>query len=235
MSDKIFNWGSALPKEFKTESLGEIPALHINKLFRGVILAPSGAGKTNLVFHILKNSPNVFSHLHLIARNPDQELYDYIKEKLNGFITVYEADSPPTVDSIKKDPNGGVQLVIIDDYSSDKALQKHVFSHFYIRGRHKRLSTLFLSHSWFATDKLIRLNSDLLFILKANSIRDLKMVISDFTIPSITLEKLIQAYEQSTKERGQFLLIDNVRAALRYNFNFQYDPKTMELFKISKA
>ncbi|GMF24283.1 unnamed protein product [Phytophthora lilii] len=219
MSDKIVNWGAALPKEYQSRSLGDIKALHIKKLIRGVILAPSGAGKTNLVFHILKSSPNVFTHLHLVARNPDQELYDYIRDKLEGFITVYDPQSPPSVDSIEADPKGGVQLVIIDDYSSNKALQKHLFSHYFIRGRHKRLSTLFLSHSWFALDKMIRLNSEYLFLMKANSIRDLRMILADFTIPSVTLEQLQRACEQATKEKGQFLLIDDPNSQLRFNFN----------------
>ncbi|EGZ11008.1 hypothetical protein PHYSODRAFT_519909 [Phytophthora sojae] len=206
MVNRIDNWGAALPKEFRSDSLGDIKQLGIKKLFRGIILAPSNAGKTNLGYHIVKNAPNVFSHLHLIARNPDQDLYNYMKEKLAGYITVYDPSTPPS-------------LVIIDDYSSDKKLQKDLFSHYFIRGRHKRLSTLFLTHSWFSTDKLIRLNSEYLWILKANSRRDLKMVISDFSLPGLTLEQLIRAYNAATREKDQALLVDNVRSVLRYNFN----------------
>ncbi|GMF35653.1 unnamed protein product [Phytophthora lilii] len=144
-----------------------------------------------------------------------------MKDKLNGYISIYDPSSPPKVDDIQKDPRGGIQLVIIDNYSSDKKLQHDIFSHYFIRGHHKRLSTLFLTHSWFATDKLIRLNSEYLWILKANSRRDLKMVISDFSLPGITLEKLIRAYNEATKEKGQSLLVDNVRSVLRFNFNQQ--------------
>ncbi|ETO58402.1 hypothetical protein F444_23222 [Phytophthora nicotianae P1976] len=219
MANRIDNWGAALPKEYRSDSLGDIKQLGIKKLFRGIILAPSNSGKTNMVFHLVKNSPNVYSHLHIVARNPDQELYNYMKDKLAGYITIYDPSEPPRVDDIQKDPRGGIQLVIIDDYSSDKKLQHDVFSHFFIRGRHKRLSTLFLTHSWFATDKLIRLNSEYLWILKANSKRDLKMVIADFTLPGITLERLIRAYNEATREKGQALMIDNVRSVLRFNFN----------------
>ncbi|EGZ07143.1 hypothetical protein PHYSODRAFT_530638 [Phytophthora sojae] len=206
MVNRIDNWGAALPKEFRSDSLGDMKQLGIKKLFRGIILAPSNAGKTNLCYHIVKNAPNVFSHLHLIARNPDQDLYNYMKEKPAGYITVYVPSTPPS-------------LVIIDDYSSDKKLQKDLFSHYFIRGRQKRLSTLFLTHSWFATDKLTRLNSEYLWILIANSRRDLKMVISDFSLPDLTLEQLIRAYNAATREKGQALLVDNVRSVLRYNFN----------------
>lgn len=234
MSGKIINWGAALPKQYKKNDVGDIKALHIKKLFRGVILAPSGAGKTNLIFHILKSSPNVFSHLHIIARNANQELYDYIRDKLKDFCTIYDPDSPPSVDSIKADDRGGVQLVVIDDYSSDRGLQKTLFSHYFIRGRHKRLSTLFLSHSWFATDKMIRLNSEYLFLMKASSIRDLRMILADFTIPEITLKQLQKAYEYATKEKGQFLLIDQPNSQLRFNFNFVIeDYETLAVRKLT--
>jgi len=212
----IPNWGASLPKEYKSTSHGMNELLHIQKLFRGIILAPSYAGKTNLVFHIIKNSPHVYSHLHIIARNPDQELYEYMKDKLAGFITIYDPANPPSVDDIKA--NGSLQLVVIDDYSNDKRLQKELFSHYFTRGRHKLLSTIFLSHSYFATDKMIRLNSEYVMILKANSKRDLKLLLKDFNIPNVSEDGLIAAYNRATHEKGQFLLVDSVQGELRQNF-----------------
>ncbi|DBA03197.1 TPA: hypothetical protein N0F65_003917 [Lagenidium giganteum] len=116
-SNQICNWRGKLPKEYQTTSHGINKDLKIQKLFRAIILAPSFAGKTNLVFHIIKHLPTTYSYLHIIARNPDQELYHY--------------------------GNGGLQLVVIDDYSNDKKLQKDVFSQYFTRGRQKILSTIF--------------------------------------------------------------------------------------------
>ena len=214
----IPNFGAALPKEFRKQSYGKNDRLNIQKLFRMVILGPSFAGKSNLVFHIIKESPNIYTHLHIIARNPDQELYDYIKDKLAGFCTFHDPDNPPSVDSIKKDPSGGLQLVVVDDYSSDKLLQKNLFSHYFIRGRHKLLSTIFICHSYFALDKMIRLNSEYVAILKANSKRDLKMVLKDFNLPNVDEQMIFSAYRQATSQKGQMLLIDSVDGLLRENF-----------------
>lgn len=178
MSDNsIVNWGAALPKQYRMNSHGFNTELDIPNLFRAIVLGPSFSGKTNLIFHIIKHSPNIYTHLHIIARNPDQEIYNYLRDKLEGFITFYDPDNPPSVDDIKS--NGALQLVVIDDYSNDKILQKNLFSHYFTRGRHKLLSTIFLSHSYFATDKMIRLNSEFVFILKANSKRDLQLVTKD--------------------------------------------------------
>lgn len=217
MSREIIDYGGALPKEFKKKSFGANEKLDIQKLFRMIILGPSYSGKTNMIFHIIKESPHIYSHLHVIARNPDQELYDYMKEKLQGFVTFYEPDAPPSVDAIKEIPNA-LQLVIIDDYSNDKKLQEQLFSHFFTRGRHKGLSTIFLSHSYFATVKMIRLNAEYVSILKANSKRDLQMILKDFNLPGVTEEDLFKAYKKATSHKGQMLLIDSIKQEMRYNF-----------------
>jgi hypothetical protein len=217
----IPDYGGSLPKEFKASSVGDIKELDIKKLFRMVVLGPSFSGKNNLVMHILKHSPNCFAHLHIIARNPDQELYSYLREKLEGFITFYPPDQPPSVDRVRRTPIGSkkVELVIIDDYSNDKLLQKNLFSHYMTRGRHFFLSTIFLSHSYFATDKMIRLNSEYVAILKANSKRDLQMVVRDFNIPGVNDQTIVRYYDEATAHKGQMLFIDSVKSQLRFNFD----------------
>ncbi|CEG44181.1 Uncharacterised protein family B354L [Plasmopara halstedii] len=213
----IPDFGGMLPKVFKKKSFGENEKLGIQKLFRMILLGPSFSGKSNLAFHILKESPHIYSHLHIIARNPDQELYDYIREKLQGFVTFYDPDAPPSVDAIKEIPNA-LQLVIIDDYSNDNKLQRDLFSHFFTRGRHKGLSTIFIAHSYFATDKMIRLNSEYIAILKANSKRDLQLILKDFNLPGVSEDDIYRYYKQATSEKGQMLFIDSVKQQIRKNF-----------------
>jgi hypothetical protein len=223
----IPDYGAALPSKFRTASAGDIKGLGIKRLFRMLILGPSFSGKNNLCMYILKNSPHAFAHLHIIARNPDQELYRYLQEKLAGFITIHEQDAPPHVDHIRKTKGDGIELVIIDDFSSDKLLMEKVFSHYYIRGRHLKLSTICLIHSYFACPKMIRLNAEYIAILKANSRRDIKMVNTDFNITDMSDDRMMRAYERSTASKGQCLLIDSVRNEIRSNFDTIIDPKSL--------
>jgi hypothetical protein len=223
----IPDYGAALPSKFRTASAGDIKGLGIKRLFRMLILGPSFSGKNNLCMYILKNSPHAFAHLHIIARNPDQELYRYLQEKLAGFITIHEQDAPPHVDHIRKTKGDGIELVIIDDFSSDKLLMEKVFSHYYIRGRHLKLSTICLIHSYFACPKMIRLNAEYIAILKANSRRDIKMVNTDFNITDMSDDRMMRAYERSTASKGQCLLIDSVRNEIRSNFDTVIDPKSL--------
>ncbi|DAZ95105.1 TPA: hypothetical protein N0F65_001707 [Lagenidium giganteum] len=163
-----------------------------------IILGPRFSGKNNLVFYILKNSPNVFSHLHIIARNPNQELYNYINKKLKGFCTIYESDAPPNIDSIRKSKDDSIEHVIINDYSNDQVLHK-----------------------------MIRLNSEYVAFFKANSKGDLKMLLKDFNIPNINEDKLYRAYKIATENKGQCHILDSVKGELQYKFNKGVDPSTL--------
>ncbi|KAE9081117.1 hypothetical protein PF006_g27182 [Phytophthora fragariae] len=66
---------------------------------------------------------------------------------------------------------------------------------------------------------MIRLNSEYVGILKANSKRDLQMIVKDFNIPGVTETSIVTYYNKATANKGQMLFIDSVRGELRYNFN----------------
>ncbi|GMF43749.1 unnamed protein product [Phytophthora fragariaefolia] len=201
----IPDFGASLPKKFKSASMGDIPALDIKSLLRMVVLGPSFSGKNNLCMFILKHSTHVFAHLTIIARNPHQELYEYLRDKLDGFITFADPDTPPSVDHVRHTPisSNKPELIIIDDFSNDRLLQK----------------------TYFATDKMIRLNSEYVAILRANSKRDLQMVVKDFNINNIDDKKMMIAYNKAIgRGKGQILLLDSLKSQLRFNFNEVINP-----------
>lgn len=215
--DTILNHMEAsLPKKYRPNSHTLNKETNLPKLFRGIMLGPSGSGKTNLLFDFLKRSPNVYTHLHLIARQPDQPLYDYLKDELQGFMTIYSEDNVPRPDDIKKN---GLQLVVFDDWSNDiKWCQKHVVP-FYIRGRHKGLATLFLAHAYHTgVPKMVRLNSEVLMILRSPSKKDLLSVLADMPIASVTREDLWRWYSDVSRDKGQMLLIDSTSQQIRRNW-----------------
>ncbi|GMF65918.1 unnamed protein product [Phytophthora lilii] len=74
-------------------------------------------------------------------------------------------------------------------------------------------------HSYFATEKMIRLNAEYVAILKANSKRDLVMVVNNFNIPQLNERNIMVAYNKATERKGQMLFIDSVKGQIRYNFD----------------
>lgn len=219
--EKVPNWTDNLPQKYRGGSIGSNEKTGMSKLFRAICVAPSGSGKTTLVFDLLKRSPHIYNHLHIICRNPDQPIYDYLKDKLAGHITFYSLEEIPPLDSIKQQGQG-LQLCIFDDLTADKKVQHDIISHYYVRGRHKKISSIFLSHSYFAIDKLIRMNSDYVMILKANAKRDLRMVLKDFPVPNINDDTFWRAYVEATKEKGQFLFVRDGRLYKNWTGKFNW-------------
>ncbi len=216
-SNIIPNHYAKLSKGKKDTSVN--PKTDMKKLTRIVILGPSNAGKNNFLYDWIKRSPNIYKELHVICRNRDQPLYDDIAEKLGDAAIFYDADSVPTVDEIGKDEDGGMKLVVIDDFSNDENLQKKVFADYFVRGRHHKITTIFITHSYYkGCNKMIRLNSDYIIILKANSKNDLKMIVKDFNIPGIDEHNIMDHYAECTKDKGQTMIIDNVCGKLKHNY-----------------
>ena len=181
---------------------------------RMLFLAPSGGCKNNLVIEFLRRTPDTFDELHICAKNPDQPCYTWLQELLGDQLTLYEVGEIPSVDDFEPDMN---RLIIFDDYANDKKAQKEIIDWF-IRGRHKKFSSIFLTQSYHrGTDKMIRQNCDYLFILKVNSSKDLKMILAEAPF-DIDIKELTKLYSQYTKKKADFLLIDLLHENIRHNF-----------------
>lgn len=66
---------------------------------------------------------------------------------------------------------------------------------------------------------MIRLNAEYVAILKANSKRDLQMIVKDFNIPGVNESTILTLYNRATANKGQMLFVDSVQSQLRFNFN----------------
>jgi hypothetical protein len=82
---------------------------------------------------------------------------------------------------------------------------------------------------------MIRVNTEYVAILEANSKRDLKLIISDFNIEGIDDEKILRACNKATAQKGQILFVDSVKSQLRYNFNHRSMTQVQQKVQIWEA
>ena len=129
--------------------------------FRMLICGNSGSGKTNLLYHMLIEPLLYFDEIHLYAKNLDQEKYQNLMIKLNeisrnvGYdIMNVSNDNIIPISDIDYEDNQ--KLVIFDDYVCEKN-QRQIVDYF-IQGRNKNCSVIYLSHSFYKTPRDIRLN-----------------------------------------------------------------------------
>ena len=145
----------------KTHNYKQLYEFMPDRCFRLLIAGPSGIGKTCLLYHILMKPLLYYDQIHLYAKNLDQPRYqDMIKifsdisQSIGYDALVCSNDEIVPVENIME--NEAMKIIIFDDYVCDKN-QKPLIDYF-IRGRHKNCSVIYLSQSFYGTPKDIRLN-----------------------------------------------------------------------------
>ena len=185
-----------------------------NDTFRMLICGNSGSGKTNLLYHMLIKPLLYYDQIHLYAKNLEQPKYKDTIEKLTDIsdsvgydVILYSNDQIVPVESLMDDESQ--KIVIFDDFICDKN-QKPLIDYF-IRGRHKNCSVIYLSQSFYKTPKDIRLNC-------------LHFCVHDF--PSNNEKSLISRelgvdkgiYIKATKKPYSFLYVDRPMKTVKRNF-----------------
>ena len=72
---------------------------------------------------------------------------------------------------------------------------------YFIQGRHKNCSVIYLSQSYYKTDKNVILNCDHFILYEMNSVREESMLSKETGVP-------IDTYKKATKNQYHFLYID---------------------------
>lgn len=197
------------------------PNFNLHKLkipFRAVVVAPSGSGKTNLVVNLIalfSKGKGTYVSITILTKNKDEPLYKFLELKSPSIIIKEGIHNLPELDKYDKSAN---HLVILDDLVLAK--DQSGICEYYIRCRKKNVSVMYLSQSFYKIPKLIRSNSNYLFILKIGGKRDLNLILSEMSL-STPKETLLKMYDYATKDKFNFLLVDvdeSEENRFRHNF-----------------
>jgi hypothetical protein len=185
------------------------------------VIAPSGSGKsnflTNLITLFCKGTEGTFDNIYIFCKSRDEPLYQYLSDKSKGLIDVYEnLDKLPAINELN---NCKQTLIIFDDMVTD--LKKHpIISEYFIRGRKKSASIMFLSQSYYNTPKIIRQNVNYCVILKLGGTRDINSILRECSI-GISKEQLLYMYNKATKKKFDTMIINLDKSGNeRYRMNF---------------
>ena len=178
-----------------------------NDTFRMLICGNSGCGKTNLLFHMLMEPLLFYDEIHLYAKNLEQEKYQELMNKMNrisretGYdILSVSNDIIIPINNLPYDDNQ--KIIIFDDYDCEKN-QGEIVDYF-IQGRHKNCSVIYLSQSFYKTPKDIRLNCSHYCIYEFPSSRERNMISSELCVDK-------EKYNKATEGKYNFLYVDKPR------------------------
>ena len=203
--------------DFQTKSnFKQIKPFMPSDTFTMLLCGPRNCGKTNLLMNMLLEPCIYFDELYVYAKNLHQEKYQDLMKKFEEIANNNHIKNPthfsndkiilvtqlPTADDLQR-------VVIFDDYICDKNQDDIV--NYFIQGRHKNCSVMYLSQSYFKTPKDVRLNCTHLCIFKLHSKREIDNVLRDHDV-------LKEAYDVATSEKHSFLYIDHERNKLLKKF-----------------
>ena len=224
------NFYETVGKEYKQEeeTYATQDQIKISLPFRMLIVGASGSGKTNMLMNLIKDM-NTWDKIYLYAKNLDEPLYKWFidsmrkVEKRTGTKILEVGNtiqSVPQVSSINKDCRN---LLILDDFVTEKAKDMLVPCEFWIRARKQNCSCIFISQSFYATPQMMRKNSDLIVLKKIATSKDLKRIAAEYSL-GVDEDTLLDLYTASTRNsKFDFLLIDigtnDPDLRFRHNYN----------------
>ncbi len=221
------NFYDIIPKQYKDTNKYNNPNAQkgIPKHpFRSVIIGGSGAGKTNTAMNIIFTGANM-EHIYLYAKNLEEPLYKALigtyenaGVRTRQKLITYSDDpadiiKPEDVDKTKQN------LVIFDDLVTSSKKEHKNIEDMFVRGRKYNISCIYISQSYHAVPKLIRLNCTHFILKNINSTKDMRLLVRD-TGNQKTLQELQDIYEKSTKGTDCLLIDLETDQSKRYRRNF---------------
>lgn len=209
--------------------------IRIDLPFQAIIIGKTGSGKTNLLLYLIQEI-SAWNKIILLCKSINEPLYQLllsrvgrIEKKIKQQIIYVCSDVSELPDMDEFD--GESTLFIADDQVCENKKTQAILGEYYIRSRKCGISCVYLSQSFYLTPKLIRDNSGLCFLKTIVSVRDLKRILSEFSLSEDPL-KIMKLYDTIRKsDPMNFLLIDKntMNENYRYRFNFSpIDIKTLE-------
>ena len=185
-----------------------------NDTFRMLICGNSGSGKTNLLFHMLIKPLLYCDKIYLYAKNLEQEKYQILMKKMNqaseevGY-NLMEVSNDAIIPISNLPYEDNQKIIIFDDYVCEKN-QREIVDYF-IQGRHKNCSVIYLSQSFYKTPRDITLNCSHYCIYEFPSAREKNMISSELGVDK-------EKSKKATKEPYSFLYVDKPRKKVKRNF-----------------
>ena len=208
---EIPNYDGGVDKDKKYKQLH--PFMPSN-IFRMLICGNSGSGKTNLLYHMLIKPLLYYDEIYLYARNLEQDKYQKLIKKMMDLshklgYEILHTSNDEIMPITEMDYEDNQKLVIFDDYVCEKN-QKSLIDYF-IQGRHKNCSVIYLSQSFYKTPKDIRLNCSHYCLYEFPSAREVNRIASELGVDK-------EVYKSATKQPYTFLYIDKPKKRIAKNF-----------------
>ena len=189
--------------------------------YRILIIGGSGSAKSNALLNLINHEPDI-DKIYLYAKDPYEAKYQFLINKRESTGSKYLNDSKAFIeysndmDDIYKNieeynPNKKRKILIVfDDMIADMLSNKKlnpIVTEIFILHRRLNISLVFITQSYFALRKSIRLNSTHYFVMKIPNKRELQQIAFNHS-SDIDFQDFMNLYKKCTAKPYSFLVID---------------------------
>ena len=185
-----------------------------DRCFTMLVCGPSGSGETNLLDMIYRLL--YFDKIYLYAKNLQQSKYQHL---IDLFEPISEEAGYPIIEAsndkiipLDKMPCDNQKLVIFDNYLNTGTKNDAEIRNFYTNSKNKNCNCIYLSQSYYGTDKTIRLNCTYHCIFEFPSSNEQNMICREHGISK-------SHYQRATQEPYDFIYVDKPKKRVAKNFN----------------
>ena len=158
-----------------------------------------------------------YDEIYLYARNLEQDKYKRLIQKMRELsmklglrYEILHVSNDEITPVTEMDYEDNQKVVVFDDYVCDKN-QRQILDYF-IQGRHKNCSVIYLSQSFYKTPKDIRLNCSHYCLYEFPSSREANRISSELGVNK-------EVYKAATRKQFTFLYVDKPKKFIAKNFN----------------
>lgn len=184
---------------------------------RILICGATACGKTNLALNLIYNLLP-WSKLYVFAKDPTEAKYQSLQEacelasEIDPFEYSFDTELSITVDDLDSSEHS---LIIFDDFITSPASFPAI-SDFFIRGRKKNATVVFLTQSYFNTPKPLRLQCNYYIFFRSPDHREIGELYKNHPC-GLSKEDFKITFHRSTNDHN-FLVLDVDEGKIGKNF-----------------
>lgn len=203
-------------KKKKTRNPGYDNHLIQIPFYMGVI-GSGGSGKGIFLMELIKRMNNTFEEIIVCLRDKNEPLYEYLDERGGELVKFFENRVPSLDDEMFAKEKQ--RLIIFDDLILDRKLQP-LIGEYFVRSRKKDFSCIYVSQTYYGIPKIIRQQFHYIVLKRLGTEKDIKMIIKEYAL-GMDIDNFISMYEEATKDKLGFLLIDMVNHEYKFRYCFK--------------
>lgn len=222
MTDKITNWYSRVDKKTEQKHNQTYYNHYIEPNSMILLIGGTGCGKTNSLMEFLNRSSGTFYEIIIFSDSTlDEPLYQQLKKNVKEVELYNDIDELPSLSDFDDSDNEKQKLIVFDDFINLKKTEMKKIQEFATAGRKKGFTCFFLAQNYIQVPKNISRNAQYFWIYKINDNVSINNIIRNHNLDDIDKDKIKNAYEFATKNKGDFFMIDlKGKPQIRYRHNF---------------